>query len=185
MTKRFKILRAVSGTICACIGLCIIFFRFIPVDKSEYQIPEKDLMTLTGFLIRAPKYVVESKSSYFVIELNTYPGADFKNGNIFLEATEWKKIIADVKSLDTVFIKVAKSVFEKNYIKRDSMSFIEKVANMSSKSFAFYSFRFRDKEYVLDLYETAKQSRQNNKFASSIIGLVFIGMGLYFYTAKK
>jgi hypothetical protein len=185
MTKNFKILRVVLGTICTCIGLCAIFFRFIPVDKSQYQVPENDLMTLTGYLIRAPKKFIESSSSYFIIELNTYPGADFQNRNIFLEATEWKKIIAEVKYHDTVSIKVLKSDFEKKYIKRDSMSFIEKVANLPYDKFEFYSFKFRDKEYVLDLYETAKQNRQDNKLTSSIIGFFFIGMGLYSYRAKK
>ncbi len=188
MTKRFKILRIVSGTVCSCIGLFLIIDNFLPVDKSKYKVPEKDLVTLTGYLINDPAYHKSSgngSSTNFKIELNTYPGVDFQNESIFLKATQWEKIKTDVKYNDTVIIKVLKSDFDNKYIKRDSMSFFGKIANIPLRKFEFYSFKFEGKEYVSDLYEAAKQHQQDNRFAQSIMGLVFVGMGIYSFVAKK
>ena len=104
--------------------------NFLTVDKSKYHIPEKDLITLTGYLINDPKYHKSSgkgSSTNFKIELNTYPGVDFQNESVFLKATEWEKIKTDVKYHDTIIIKVLKSDFDKKYIRRDSMSVLEKL----------------------------------------------------------
>ena len=109
----------------------------------------------------------------------------FKMKVFFLKATEWEKIKTDVKYHDTIIIKVLKSDFDKKYIRRDSMSVFGKIANMPLDKFEFYSFKFRDKEYVSDLYEAANQHQQDNQFALSIMGFVFIGMGIFSFTTKK
>ena len=163
--------------------------NFFPVDKSKYLVSEKNLITLTGYLINDPYYHKSTggkgSSNYFKIELDTYPGVDFKNGSIFLKATQWKSIKAEVKYHDTVTIKVLKSDFEKKYLKRDSMSILQIIAYYPFHKFSFYSFRFRNKEYVTDLYEAAKQHQQDGLFPQLIIGLVFVGMGIYSFVAKK
>lgn len=188
MTKRFKLLRIVSGTIFSCIGLFLLIDNILPIDKSKYNIPEKDLIPLTGYLINEPKYRKSSgkgSSTNFKIELDTYPGVVFQNESVFLKATEWEKIIADVKYHDTVIIKVLKSDFDIKYIKRDSLSVFRQIANMPLDKFEFYSFKFKDKEYVSDLLEAAKQHQQDNRLASFIMSLVFIGMGIFSFTTKK
>jgi len=189
MTRRFKILRIVSGTIFSCIGLFLTLDNFLPINKSKYYIADKDLMTLTGYLINDPYYHKSSggkgSSTYFKIELNAYPGVDFQNESVFLKATRWESIKAEVKYHDTVNIKVLKLDFERKYLNRDSMTVFQQIANYPFHKFEFYSFKFRDKEYVTDLYEAAKQHQQDNLFPQFIIGLAFVGMGIYSFVAKK
>ena len=102
-----------------------------------------------------------------------------------LKATQWESIKAEVKYHDTVKVKVLKSEFETNYLKRDSMTVLQKIVNYPFDKFKFYSFKFRDKEYVTDLYEAAKQHQQDNLVPQFIIGLAFIGMGIYCFVTKK
>ena len=189
MTKRFKILRVVSGTIFSCVGLFLTLDNFIPVDKTKYSIAENQLTTLTGYLINEPYYHKSSggkgSSTYFKIELNTYPGINFQNESVFLKATKWESIKAEVKYHDTVSLKVLKADFERNYLKKDSMSIFQQVVNYPFDKFEFYSFVFKGKEYVSDLYEAAKQKQQDNLFPQFLIGLAFIGMGIYSFFAKK
>ncbi len=189
MTRRFKILRIVSGTIFSALGLFLTMDNFLPINKAKYNTPDNDLMTLTGYLINDPYYHKSSggkgSSTYFKIELNTYPGVDFQNESIFLKATQWESIKAEVKYHDTVKVKVLKSEFETNYLKRDSMTVLQKIVNYPFDKFKFYSFKFRDKEYVTDLYEAAKQHQQDNLVPQFIIGLAFIGMGIYCFVTKK
>jgi hypothetical protein len=104
---------------------------------------------------------------------------------VFLKATKWESIKAKVKYHDTVAIKVLKSDFERKYLNRDSMTVLQQIANYPFHKFEFYSFRFRGKEYVTDLYEAAKQHQQDNLFPQFIIGLVFIGIGIYSFVTKK
>jgi len=188
MTTSFKILKIVSGSTCLYIGLFLIIDNFT-IDKSKYSVADKDLITLTGYLINDPYYHKSTggkgSSTYLKIELNTYPGLAFQNGSEFLKATQWESIKAEVKYHDTVFIKVLKSDFEKKYLKRDSLTMLQQIAYYPFHKFSFYSFRFRNKEYMTDLYKAAKQHQQDKLFIQLLGGLAFVGMGIYFFVAKK
>lgn len=74
MTRRFKILKIISGTIFSALGLFLTMDNFLPINKAKYNTPENDLMTLTGYLINDPYYHKSSggkgSSTYFKIELN-------------------------------------------------------------------------------------------------------------------
>lgn len=189
MTRNFKILKLVIGTIFSCVGLFLTLDCLIPVNKSNYSIREDQLMTITGYLINDPYFSRSSggkgSSTHLLIELNTYPGVRFQNEGVFLIATDWKSIKADVKYHDTVFLKVLKSDFEYYYLKKDSLSVFQQIANYPLDKFEFYSFRFKEKEYVSDLYEAAVKKQQNNLIPQFLLGLAFIGMGIHTYRAKK
>ena len=188
MTTSFKLLKIVSGSICLCIGLFLIIDN-LTIDKSKYSVADKDLMTLTGYLISDPYYHQSTggkgSSTYLKIELSTYPGLVFQNAGAFLKATEWEFIIAEVKYHDTVNIKVLKSEFEKKYLKRDSLTMLQQIAYYPFHKFSFYSFKFRDKEYMTDLYKAAKQDQQDNLFIRALMGVIFFGWSIYFFVAKK
>ncbi len=187
MTRNFKIVRIVVGTLLSCLGGFLILNNFIPVSKSKYSIKQNQLLTLTGYLSNDPSYYRGGKANteHFLVELNTYPGVNFQNEAIFLTATDWESIQAEVKYHDTVSLKVLKAAFERNYVNRHSMSFFQRIANSPIEKFDFYSFKFKDKEYVSDLYEAAKRDQHDNTFTRFLIGLVFAGMGIYSFTAKK
>lgn len=189
MTRRFKILKIVSGTIFSSVGLFLILDNFIPVNKCKYSIPEDNLTTVTGYLIKEPYYHKSSggkgSSTYFQVELNTYPDISFRNEGVFLKATSWKAIKDEVKYNDTVWLKVLKTEFEKKIIKKNSLNIFQHIANSPIDKIEFYSFRFRDKECMSSLYEAAIQMQRDNLFPKFLFGLVFTGMGLYSFLAKK
>jgi hypothetical protein len=188
MTRKFKIIKTAAGTVFCCLGLFLLIYFLSPADKSQYIPGDSQLTTLTSYLISDPYYNEgrgKGNSTRFEIKLSGYPGINFQNESVFLRATEWKSIMADVRSGDTVSIKVLKSDFEKLYIKRDSMTFFQQFANHPYNRFAFYSFKFKNKEYVSDLYEAAKNDNNDHLFSRIIMGLAVIGMGLYCFVAKK
>jgi hypothetical protein len=189
MSKRFKILRIVAGTILSGIGLFLTADNFLPVNKATYIKNESQLIALTGPLINDPYYHESSggkgSASYFEIELNNYPDLTFKNESIFLKATDWQLIKSDVKKHDTVVIKVLKTDFEKYYLQKDSLNVVQQIAYYPLDKFSFYSFRFKNKEYVSNLFEAAEKHKRDNLFPQFLIGLAFIGMGIYSFMAKK
>lgn len=93
--------------------------------------------------------------------------------------------MTDVKYHDTVSLKVLKSKFEKNYINLDSMNLLQKIAAYPFHKFQFYSFKFKEKEYMSNLYETTKDHKRENSFFKFLFGLMFFGMGIYSFKAKK
>lgn len=189
MTTNFKILKVVSGIIFSAIGLFLVSDNFIPIDKSKYLVEESKLKVLQGYLISKPYFHKSTggkgSSNYFVIQLDTYPGLKFQNESIFLRATNWELINAEVKLNDTISIKVLKAEFETNYLKKDSMNIFQKIANYPFDKFQFYSFNFKNKEYMTDLYVAAKNHQQDKLFIQFLLGLGFIGMGIYSFFAKK
>ncbi len=187
MTRKFKIIKTAAGTVLCGIGIYLIVYFFSSAYTAQYVLNDKQLTTLTGYLISTPYYHEASgrTSSYFEIKLDAYPGISFRNESVFLDATRWKSVMADIKYGDTVFIKVHAGDFEKLYLKRDEMNFFQQLANHPVNNFSFYSLKFKNKEYVSDLYRAAKNEMNDHLFSRTLLSVMFIAMGIYCFVAKK
>jgi hypothetical protein len=168
-----------------CVAASVLIGAFLPVRKMRYAVDKTRLMTLTGYLADDPAYHIGGRNPNFQILLHTYPGIFFKNSDILLDATDRVSIKRDIKYHDTVEIKVMREEFEKYYIKRDSMNVWQKAATLRYDHFSFYSLRFRNKEYIRDLYETAKREKRENRQMNIGYAIVFFLLGLYFLNKRK
>ena len=159
----------------------------MPIDKSEYEKSDEDLMFLTNYLINEPEYQkgTGKNRTFLRLELNGYPGVSFENEDEFLQATSWQSVLKDIKYHDTVSIRVLKNKFQKFYLNKDSLSVFEKIINYPSDRFEFYSLRYKDKEYVNNLFDTAKSYKNERATGRFIMGLIFIGIGIYILIARK
>lgn len=187
MTKRFKIFKNTIGAVLILLGILIISNIYKPIDDSEYEPRDEDLLTLTNYLIEDPKYQKGTGRSrtFFKLTLNSYPGANFENEYEFLQATSWTSALSSINYHDTVTIKVLKRKFEKFYLHKDSLSFFEQLLFYPTDRFEFFSLRCKEKEYINDLLQAAKAYKNERSVSSFVIGLMFIGMGVYSLLAKK
>jgi len=187
MTKKYRILRVSGLILFSSLGAYLIGTCVFPVDKSKYILPEDKLLTVAGAFTAGERKDVSAgrgTSRVFEVNLTTYPGVKFINSGIFLRATDWKAIQSTIKYPDTVELKVLRSDFEK-YLNRESLTIFQKIAAYPNNKFKFYSFRFKNKEYVSDLYEAAKDHQSDNMVPNFIAGLVSLLIGLYSYFSKK
>jgi hypothetical protein len=187
MTRRFRIFKNTIGAILIFIGLYVIADIYIPIDNTKYERKDEELLTLTNYLINDPKYQKDTgKSRTFIrLELNSFPGANFENEYEYLHATSWTSALQDIKYHDTITIKVLKSKFEKFYLHRDSLSIFEQIIYHPIDRFEFYSLRYKDKEYLNNLSQAAKEYNEERSVSRFVIGLMFIGMGVFSLFAKK
>jgi hypothetical protein len=181
-----KNIRLSIGIAICLIGIIIFYLNFRPVRKIDYNIAEEKLLTLTNYLSDDPTYIKGSKHirEGFRLQLNGYPGIYFENHGVLLAATEWGEFNTQVKYRDTISIKVIKKDFEKYYLYRDSLSPIQKLTNHND-SYNFYSLVFKNKEYVTDIYEAAKDVRNDSLMPSFIVGITIILIGCYIIFYKK
>ncbi len=188
MTRKFIIFKTAAGTFFCLLGV-ILGINFISTpDKSEYLPGDEKLTTLTGYLTMEPQYQAGSgknQSACFEIKLSGYPGVNFRNGGVYLRATQWKSAMTEIKTDDTVSIKVLKSDFEKLYLKRDEMGFFQQLANHPLDNFEFYSLKHKGKEYVTDLYSAALNDQNDNLFGRIMIAMGAFVFGIYCFVAKK
>jgi hemerythrin len=187
MTRRFRIFKNIIGAILVLIGLYIIADIYIPIDNAKYERKDEELLTLTNYLINDPKYQKGTgKSRTFIrLELNGFPGANFENEHQYLQATSWASALTDIKYHDTITIKVLKRKFDKFYTNRDSLSVLEEIFYHPIDRFEFYSLRYKNKEYVNNLTQAAKEYYEERAVSTFVIGLMLIGMGVFSLLAKK
>ena len=187
MTKRFKLFKSIIGTILILIGLLVIGNIYLPINSNEYVNRNEDLLTLRNYLINDPIYQKGTGKSrtFFGLVLNGYPGANFQNEYEYLQATDWTSAVKDIKYQDTVTIKVLKNNFEKFYLNRNSLSFFQQIIYHPIDRFEFYSLEYNGKEYVNNLFQSAKDYKEERNVISFVIGLMFIGTGIYSLFAKK
>jgi hypothetical protein len=165
-----KLILKIVGALFFIIGMTLLINAIMPINKSEYAPEEKELLPIRNHLINPPKILLsggKASSRYILIEMNGYPGATFKNEHIFLKATNWEAAIKDIKYTDTITLKVSKKAFEETYIKKKK-----------SSKYSFYSLVFNGKEYVSNIYDTAKKDRKEGMIPRICICLVLITIGI-------
>jgi hypothetical protein len=188
MTVQLKILKIVCGSIFSLVGLFLIYDANTPVDKNEYDKNESELTTIKTTLLLKPYYKKrggKSGSSSLKLYLDGYPRINIENENDFLKATDFENAVKELNEGDTVSIKVLKTDYEERYIKEESISDLRKIANPGLGRLRFYSLVSNGKEYVNNLLEVAKTQKADKQLLQSFFGLIFIGMGIYFFVTKK
>lgn len=167
------------------LGFWFLILPFYEYRASIYQKTDEQLLTISGVLIDEPAYWTTSgkqSKTTLRIELDSYPGAFFDNAYEFLDATDYKGVLRDIKFKDTVTIKVDSIEFEKRFIKRSDLPSIRRVFN-SKYYFSFYSLIYKKREYVKreEIYNYASKRRNKDLIGSIIVGIIFIGGGFVIF----
>ena len=170
----------VTGGVLIIVGLYLLISNFIPIKSNKYRKQDSELTVLTAYLINPPKYfkrVGKNDRTFLRLELDQLIGAYFENEDEFLEATDWKAVLKEIKYHDTVTIRVLKDQFEKEYLQRSSLSPFQMVINHPSDRFSFYSLQCRGKEYIGDIYEAARLRRKRHQLLFAVVYVFIIGVG--------
>jgi len=163
-------------------GLSFSVHSFTPVKKQKYSKSDKELTALTAYLINPPQYYKgggRNSRAFLRLELDGYVRAYFENDDVFLEATDWKAVLKEIKYHDTVTIKVLKKRFDKFYVNQNSLSSFEKIILHPTERFNFYSLQFKGKEYIQDIYQAAEKLRKRNLVLTTIICILIILIGVH------
>lgn len=161
-------------------GICSPFYYY---RVSTYIKDDKDLTTLTAYLINHPKYLTSGsgKSSRKILrlQLDGYPGVSFDNDDVLLGITEYKSVLNDIKSHDTVTITVLKNDFENGYLQRESYSPSEKIFK-TKDHFNFYSLIFKNRNYVdfSQIGESVNNRKIRLIISNGLFGGIFLICGI-------
>jgi hypothetical protein len=188
MTGKLKILKFVFGSIFSFVGLFLVYNANTSVDKNEYEKNESELEAITTKLLLKPYYKKrrgKSGTTSLKLYLDGYPRISFENEYEFLKATDFENAVREMNEGNTVSVKVLKSDYEERYIKGESISDFQKIANPELGKLRFYSLVFKEKEYVNNLFEVAKTHKADKQLLQSFFGLLFIGFGIFSFVTKK
>jgi hypothetical protein len=169
------------GIILVVLGVIWLINVFIPVSQSKYKKEENELTTLTAYLINDPKYTRDggrNSSQVLRLELDEIVGVFFDNDGAFLDATDWKAVLKEIKYHDTVTIKVDRSEFERFYIKKSDLTQFQRFIHAPIDRFRFYSLKFKGKEYVHDIYESAERVRKESMLITILLCVAIIFFGI-------
>lgn len=163
-------------------GLSLVVYSFTPVKKQKYSKSDQELTSLTAYLINPPQYLRsggKNSREFLRLELDGYVRAYFENDSEFLDATDWRAVLKEIKYHDTVTIKVLKKRFDRFYVNQNSLSSFEKIIYHPTERFNYYSLQFKGKEYIHDIYEAAEKLRKRTLIIRIVVSILLIYLGIY------
>ena len=108
-----------------CLIISSLFFYGAYNALQIENIKNRDIIVFGDKTSEEIKFI-SGKYSSIEIKLETYPGLIFKIQGDALKATNYKNLIKDIKTGDSIFIGIYKTKYRTKLIKVDSLSFTDK-----------------------------------------------------------